>query len=349
VNNIVPVGGHSFFSCGFMSLSGPNRKKISVVIPTYRRPELLLRCIQALITQDFPSPDFEIIVVSDGYDADSYEAVGRFNPKALPVIKYFQLPRKGGPAAARNRGWQQALGELIAFTDDDCIPDRQWLSGLWKIYHESGKKTAAFTGRTIVPMPPIPTDYELNIAQLEKAEFITANCACTKKAMLTVGGLDERFTMAWREDSDLQFKFIEKNIPIFRVPEAVVTHPVRKAPWGVSIKEEKKGVFNALLYKKYPQLYKEKIQPNPPWNYYLILLCIIIFVAGLGLGNDIAALAGVTGWLLATIWFTIKRLSRTSHSIRHVWEMFATSLVIPFLSLYYRFYGALKYKVLLIP
>jgi glycosyltransferase involved in cell wall biosynthesis len=325
--------------------------KISIVVPTYRRPDLLLRCINALLKQDFSSSDFEIIVISDGYDSSSYEAVGRFNPKASPVLKYYQLPKKSGPAAARNRGWQQALGELIAFTDDDCIPDSHWLSALWEAYTETRhiKKAVAFTGQTIVPLPSNPTDYELNIAQLEKAEFITANCACTKKAMLSVGGFDERFTMAWREDSDLQFKFIEMKIPVYRVNNAVVTHPVRKAPWGISIKEEKKGLFNALLYKKYPHLYKEKIQPHPPWHYYFILLCIIILIVGLITSNATIIWAGAGGWLIASLWFTMKRLARTSHTWRHVWEMFITSLIIPFLSLYYRFYGSLKYKVILVP
>src|SRR5690606_228568 len=101
-----------------------------------------------------------------------------------------------------------------------------------------------------------------------KADFVTANCACTRAALERVHGFDEAFTMAWREDSDLEFRFINQRVPIRFVQQAVVTHPVRKASWGVSLKEQKKSMFNALLYKKYPSLYREKIMKRPLWNYY---------------------------------------------------------------------------------
>ena len=71
--------------------------------------------------------------------------------------------------------------------------------------------------------------------------------------------------MAWREDSDLEFRLLQQGIPIWRLQNALVIHPVRKASWGVSLKEQKKGMFNALLYKKYPGLYRKKIQPRPGW------------------------------------------------------------------------------------
>ena len=308
-----------------------------------------MRCIHALLQQDFPARDFEIVIVSDGYDGSTFEVAGRFNVKMQPAVRYYNLTQKSGPAAARNRGWQQALGELIVFTDDDCVPDSGWLSAIWNKYKETGLSEAAFSGRTIVPISTPPTDYELNIANLEKAEFITANCAVTKKALLKVGGLDERFKMAWREDSDLQFKLIEKGVNIFKVETAIVTHPVRKAKWGISIKEEKKGIFNALLYKKYPTLYKQKIRPEPPWHYYFIIVCLITAVIGLVIHNEYVAVAGGSGWLLGTLWFTIKRLSSTSRSADHIAEMLFTSMIIPLLSLYYRIYGSLKYGVMLIP
>jgi glycosyltransferase involved in cell wall biosynthesis len=324
--------------------------KISVVIPTYKRPQLLLRCIKALFQQKFPKEDYEIIVVSDGFDDETEESLMSFFNLPKPSFHYFPLPKKSGPAAARNVGWQFADSELIAFTDDDCIPDVNWLSELWNAYQANKKSLIAFSGRTIVPLPSAnPTDYERNIAQLENAEFITANCACTKLALEKVGGLDEQFTMAWREDSDLQFKFIESSIPVVKVNGAIITHPVRKAPWGISIKEEKKGIFNALLYKKYPRLYKSKIQPNPPWHYYAIALLIILFFVGLFQRSASLSLIAGTSWLSLTIWFALKRLSSTSHSIRHVMEMMFTSAIIPILSLYWRFYGSWKYKVLLIP
>lgn len=323
--------------------------KISVVIPTYQRPALLLRCFEALLAQNFTKDDYEIIVVSDGEDPATSRALASQQLEKFPVVEYYALPVKAGPAAARNFGLMLARGELVVFTDDDCIPGTAWLAAMWSAYERKERKEVAFSGHTVVPLKKEPTDYEKNISRLAAAEFITANCACSKAALYRVGGFDERFKMAWREDSDLQFKFIEYGIPIIKVPAAVVTHPVRKAPWGISIREERKGMFNALLYKKFPGLYRQKIQPNPPWHYYAIALFLILFLIGIFTDNRLLQIGGFSGWFLMTSWFAWRRLRDTSHSWKHVSEMMFTSAVIPVLSLFWKFYGSWKYKVLLIP
>lgn len=299
--------------------------------------------------QKFRKEDYEIIVVSDGVDDLTSGALESMAVERYPFLQYFALAVKGGPAAARNFGLMLSRGELVVFTDDDCIPDEGWLQAMWSAYEGHGKEEIAFSGNTVVPLKREPTDYEKNISKLAAAEFITANCACTKDALYKVGGFDERFKMAWREDSDLHFKFIQQGIPVVKVNDAVVTHPVRKAPWGISIREERKGMFNALLYKKFPGLYREKIQPDPPWHYYAISFFLILFVAGLLTDKPIPKIAGLSGWLAMTGWFAWKRLRDTSHSWDHVAEMMFTSAVIPVLSLFWKFYGSWKYKVLLIP
>src|SRR5688572_20942370 len=281
--------------------------KISVVVPTYKRPQLLLRCIDALLRQDFHKNEYEIIVVSDGPDAETQVSIDGLK-KDAPTIRFIATVKKGGPAAARNVGWRSSKAKLVVFTDDDCLPDRNWLRGFWNAFLKTPGSKAAFTGRTIVPISKNPTDYERNISHLAVAEFITANCACTPTALSIVGGFDEAFTMAWREDSDLQFKFIENKIAIIPVPESVVTHPVRKAPWGVSIKDEKKGIFNALLYKKYPELYKKRIQPVAPWHYYAIVLSVIVFLIGILVSNQSVAWTAFAVWAVLTTWFAFRRL-----------------------------------------
>lgn len=317
--------------------------KISVVIPTYRRPDLLVKCIEALNRQTFLKNDYEIIVVSDGMDEVTDQAI-KSNPD-FERVKYFFTPEKKGPAAARNMGWLEAKGTLIAFTDDDCIPDTNWLQAIWQEY--KGEELIAFTGKMVVPVSESPTDYERNIANLEVAEFVTANCVCTKLALICTGGFDERFRMAWREDSDLHFKLLEQNIPIRSIP-AVVVHPVRKAPWGVSLKEQKKGIFNALLYKKYPDLYRLRIKPKPSWNYYITVLLFAGLIIGLLLHSTILTIVCTVGWLILTLNFTFKRLANTSRSPVHVLEMLFTSMLIPFFSIYWQFYGDLKFRALLL-
>lgn len=318
--------------------------KISVVIPTYQRPALLHKCLQALNEQCFDKQHFEIIVVSDGPDEPTKKLVQQFFIQSELVIRYFFLAKKMGPAAARNLGWKRADGYLIAFTDDDCMPAKNWLQDLCCAY--KGEALMAFSGTVKVPVSAKPTDYEKNTAGLERASFITANCCCTKQALELTGGFDERFSMAWREDSDLEFKLLMHKIPVAKLPGAIVIHPVRKAPWGVSIAEQKKGMYNALLYKKYPRQYRSAIQPAPPIDYYAIVLMVLCFIiAGLW-QKDYLMHAALAIWLLLLARLIIKRLASTSHAIDHVAEMIVTSFVIPFVSVYWQLYGAWRFKVL---
>jgi glycosyltransferase involved in cell wall biosynthesis len=323
--------------------------KISVVIPTYRRPELLLLCVNAIACQSMDTSDFEIIVVSDGPDGRTSEIMQAFG-KTHPYVrvKFLSTDTKRGPAAARNKGWVNSNGELVAFTDDDCIPDKDWLAFFWKAYTDCKVPAIAFTGKTTVPISLRPTDYELNISHLETAEFITANCAVSRSALEQVNGFDERFTIAWREDSDLHFKFILAGIDVIRVDDAHVTHPVRKHKWAISLKEEKKGVFNVLLYKKYPELYRKKIERKVQLNYYFICISFMLMVTGLILNVKLLMIGGFIFWATLTIMFIAKRLKNTTHTFSHVMEMFVTSIGIPWLSLYYRLKGSLKYKTLLL-
>jgi glycosyltransferase involved in cell wall biosynthesis len=316
------------------------------VIPTYRRPKLLLKCLNALQKQRFDPKAFEIIVVSDGPDKLTENMLAGWINESLPRLRFYHTAEKKGPAAARNYGWLNAKGELIAFTDDDCVPGENWLQAFYSRYQQEA--CVAFTGKTIVPVPQKPTDYELNIAHLQTADFITANCCCTKKALAATGGFDEQFTMAWREDSDLEFKLIEANIPIYKVPDAMVTHPVRQVPWGISIKEQKKTMYNALLYKKFPGLYRQKIQPAPPVNYYVTIVAFLTMVCGLMVQNKVLFMAGLITWAGLSLWLILRRLRSTTLAPQHFIEMVVTSLFIPFLSIYWQWFGAIKYRVLFV-
>lgn len=321
--------------------------KVSIVIPTYQRSPLLKRCLEALVSQDFKEEEYEIIVVTDGLDKETNNLF--IQPELFSFfgnIYCYSLPYKKGPAAARNAGWRIARGELVLFTDDDCIPSGNWIKNFYNAFRFYGQCDIALTGRIVVPLPPSPTDFELNIAKLESADFVTANCACTKRALEMVNGFDEAFTMAWREDSDLEFCLLKKEIPIKKIEEAIVVHPARKAPWGVSLKEQRKSMFNALLFKKHPELYKEKIGPPAVRNYYLMIILLITFFAEWFRDSKVIALICLAAWLYLTIAFILKRLNNASLSINHITEMIATSVLIPFVSVFWNIYGAVKFKVL---
>jgi glycosyltransferase involved in cell wall biosynthesis len=249
---------------------------VSVVIPTHRRPHLLYRCLLSLQYQTLDPEAFEVIVVDDGRDGLTREVVGHVAARrpARPSVRYLAPPDGArGPAAARNCGWRAARGEIVAFTDDDTVPQPGWLA---EGVRAMAPGVDAAAGRVHVPIPAEPTDYQRNVKRLEEAEFVTANCFVRRAVLARVGGFDERFTRPWREDSDLHFALLERRARLVRARYAVVLHPVREAPWGVSLKEQRNMLFDALLFKKHPRLYRERIRARPPLRYYATVLALLM-------------------------------------------------------------------------
>jgi GT2 family glycosyltransferase len=323
--------------------------RISVVVPTFRRAALLRRCLDALIAQRIDPDAFEIIVVDEGHEDCVRELVLRIAQWIrAPQIRYMRPAHARGLAAARNRGWRVAKGALIAFTDDDTIPAPDWLEAGARAF-ENNRQWIALSGD--VPMPleiesDTPTDRERMTAGVEPAEFVTANAFVWRAALQAIDGFDERFTRALRADSDLQFRLLTQVGQVGHCAEARVVHPVPDEPWGVCLREQRKTYFDALLYKKHPRLYRERIRRMPPWDYYLIVALVVIAPVLLIAGMDESAVGCALAVLAIVGRLAWKRLRSTDYSPRRLLEMLATSAVIPFLSVYWRVRGALRFKVL---
>lgn len=326
--------------------------QVSVVVPTFKRPDLLDLCLSALLRQDFPRERYEIIIADDAFEreevrmsAATRKRVEEMGREAGIRVTYVPVSGEHGPSAARNQGWRRAQGTIIAFTDDDTIPDREWLTIGCAAFTD---EVLAVAGRTVVPLPENPTDYELNESGLSRAEFITANCFVRKNALSIVGGFDERFAMAWREDSDLHFRLLKLGggeRAVKREPRALVVHPVRPAGFAVCIKQARKVAYNALLYKKHPKLYRERIQKHPPLRYYAMIALLLFSFVFAGSGHAESAQVCFFGWLVLVLEFTWLRLKRTTRRPLHVIEMFLTSALLAPLAIYWRLHGAIKFRV----
>ena len=317
---------------------------VSVVVPTYRRPEMLRRCLAALAAQSLPPERYEVIVCDDEPGAPTRTVVDGFRAGVeqggLPGLRYLPVTATQGPAGARNAGWRAALAPVIAFTDDDTIPDPGWLeSGLESM--TSG--VAAATGRIVMPIPDKPSDQQRDAGGLRLAEFATANCFVRTDALEAVGGFDERFRLAWREDSDLHFSLIEQGCRIAWAPRAVVHHPLRPAPFAAGLAMQRKVMFDVLLYRKHRGLYRRRIRKHPPWFYLLVTACLTAAVLALLSGE--AVIAGVCAalWLALSLGFFAHRLKGTSLDSRNVADLLLTSLLIPPLSIFWRMAGILRF------
>jgi glycosyltransferase involved in cell wall biosynthesis len=319
---------------------------VSVVVPTARRPELLSRCLEALLAQDLPPDQYEVIVVDDAGCQATRRVVESCATARTdgPQFRYLLTAGCRGPAVARNLGWLAAHAPIIAFTDDDCVPCADWLRRGLAAF-DGPAPIDGVAGRLVVPLPDRPTDYERDVANLEGAEFATANCFYRRSAIDAVGGFDERFPIAWREDSDLFFRMLEVDARLIHRPDAVVIHPVRPAAWGVSLRQQRKSMFNALLYKKHPRRYRQRVQAAPPWHYYAILASVVGLLVGFTRRDRVLQLGMAALWLSMTGRFCARRLRGTSRAPAHVAEMAVTSALIPPLSIFWRLRGAIRYRV----
>lgn len=323
---------------------------VSVVVPTCGRIDLLGRCLAALLGQDLDPRRYDIIVVDDQPDSRTRALVTHLNAGAAaaaatvpaPAITYLANHGVHGPAAARNLGWRGARAPIVAFTDDDTVPSPGWLRNGLAAFDDS---VDALCGRVEMPLPASPTDYERDAQQLETAEFVTANCFCRKSVLDALGGFDERFRLAWREDSDLHFRLLAMGARIAQAPQALVVHPVRPAPWGVSLLQVRKIAFDALLYKKHPGLYRQKIRATARWDYYAIVGALLLAVFAAAAGYPALAAAGAIAWCVPTLLLTARRLRGTTLRASHVAEMALTSALIPPLAVFWRVVGAIRFRV----
>jgi glycosyltransferase involved in cell wall biosynthesis len=199
---------------------------VSVVVPTFNRAEALRACLGALADQDYPADRYEVVVVDDG----SIPAEAHAN-RAIADASRVRLVQQSnrGPAAARNHGVRVANGEYVAFTDDDCLPTRSWLSRL----SADATPTSARGGRTVntVANDPCADATQLLIDYLydyyrerDGAFFTSNNLLMERRHLLELGGFDESMPYAGAEDREVCGRWRQRGWHLELVADAVVHH-----------------------------------------------------------------------------------------------------------------------------
>src|SRR5918993_330216 len=216
-------------------------ERSSVVVPTLGRPSLDV-LLDALAAAPGPGPA-ELVLVDDR------PAGAPLQPQrpGLPPIRVVRTGG-GGPARARNLGWRTARTEWIAFLDDDVVPDPDWYQRLEQDLAALPAEVAGGPGRGRGPPPDDrrPTDWERGPAGLATSSWITADLAYRRSALAAVGGFDERFPRAFREDSDLALRVMDTGARLVR-GQRWVTHPVRPADRWVSVRVQAGNADDVLM------------------------------------------------------------------------------------------------------
>jgi GT2 family glycosyltransferase len=318
---------------------------VSIVVVTRDRPHLLSHCLASLLWQRFDRSRYEIIVVDDQPSSCTRDIVTDWAMHAKrtgPKVTYLPSDGPHGIAAARNRGWRAACGAVIAFTNDDTVARADWLQNGWAGFEHN---VQAVWGRVVVPYVNASGEYERHMKNMEQIEFASANCFCRKQILEELGGFDERFEQAWREDADLYFRLLRRSERVVHAPSAIMTHPIRPAAWGESLRQQKRIQADALLYKKHPQLYRQRICASPQWDCYLIVAALISLIAALAAGQLVVASAAAATWLFLTAWFGVQRLAPAPTTISHVAETVIAAMLVPPLALFWRLTAAVKFRV----
>lgn len=202
--------------------------KVSVIIPTYNRPDLLRDCLRSVAALDGDCSQLEVIVVDDGSRV-SCETVAR---EVLQGMRYVYLRQENsGPAVARNSGAACAGGQYLAFLDDDCRLRRDWLQKLGGeldgVAMLAGRTVNGLEGNLFSAASQDLVDYlylYFNSGQ-PNARFVTSNNMIVPAAGYSrIGGFSPLFTGAAAEDRDFCDRWLREGFAIRYVPTAVVEH-----------------------------------------------------------------------------------------------------------------------------
>lgn len=205
-------------------------KSVSVIIPTFRDGKILTQCLDALSRQSYPSELTEIIVVDN---TPEFEL--RDREPALASVRLLHEPRQGS-YAARNRGISEAYGDILAFTDADCLPYPNWIDeGTHALTGHPGGALIAGKIEVFAQDPQRPTAVELfQIGHAFPQELYantrqfgaTANVFVPRDVVEIVGPFDH--TLVSGGDGEFGRRVHAAGFPIAYAEHATVRHPARR-------------------------------------------------------------------------------------------------------------------------
>jgi glycosyltransferase involved in cell wall biosynthesis len=242
----------------FVTLNGtcppalPKTPMVSVVICAYNAERTMLPCLESLRKLDYPN--FEVIIVDDGSRDRTAEISMGF-----PEFRLIRQANKG-LSVARNVGLHAARGDLIAYTDSDCVVDPHWLTLMVRTLteknfdgcggpnyapHEDGWIEACCAASPGAPCHVLTAD--------DVAEHLAGcNMIFTKAALVKVGGFDPQFTSAG-DDVDVCWRILDSGMRLGFCPAAFVWHFRRNTIKAYYGQQRGYGRAEAMLYARYPE------------------------------------------------------------------------------------------------
>src|SRR3954470_20552320 len=315
-------------------------ERSSVVVPTVGRPSLDV-LLDALAAAPGPRPA-ELILVDDRPTGSPL----RPERPGLPPVRVVRTGG-GGPARARNLGWRTARTEWIAFLDDDVVPDPDWYERFDDDLAGLGPDVAGSQGRVRVPLPEDrrPTDWERGTAGLATSAWITADLAYRRAALAAVGGFDERFPRAFREDSDLALRVMDTGARLVR-GQRWITHPVRPVDRWVSVRVQAGNADDVLMRRLHGPDWRRRADAalgRRPQHLAVTAACLAALALAAARQPRAAGLAA-GAWLAGTAEFAWRRIAPGPRTRDEVTTMALTSAAIPALATWHWLKGVVRHR-----
>lgn len=282
------------------------RPHVSVVVSTYQRAADLPGLVAALEAQTYPLDDVEVVIVDNGSTDGTDEVLSRLTASSPLDIHPVSLELNDGSSGGRNAGWRAASGEIIAFTDDDCLPEPDWLKEGLQAMEEG---VVLVQGRTEPQRKVRALERGAGSARMDGL-YPTCNVFYRRDVLESTGGFDraDGVKLGFRSGSfGSGYGFGEDTMLAWRVarsgrvayaPDAVVRHAVTRP----ALREY---VVRNWIVGSFPALVREV----PELRDLLLRRKVFLGYRRLPLYATIAALIGPFRWIAAgtTLWWIVAR------------------------------------------
>lgn len=288
--------------------------KASIVVPCFNAERTIARCVEACLQQDYPN--LELIFVDDGSDDSTTAILGTYD--GITVV----TQKNKGPAAARNLGWRVSSGQIVCFTDADCVPNPRWVSRLVERYTHLavggvGGSYNLANAESWLARCIQEESQQLHLGMPNHTNFLGSFNASYRRSVLEqADGFDERFRRASGEDNDLSYRVIDLGYKLSFDAANSVAHYHPEHLWSYMRRQFWHGYWRIELYKKHPNrlhgddLYSLPVFVQLPLSLLAVLAWALSWVTHIILYLAIALSALV---LLGEIPMTGAIVRRTRH------------------------------------
>jgi hypothetical protein len=311
------------------AIESTGQEKVTAAIIS-TRPGLVIRCLRSLLQQSLAPELYTILVVAD-YDDELVRE---------PLVRWIH----GAPksiAGKRTIALRETKTELIAFTDDDCVADTNWLKKGMEYLAEHPEEVGV-QGRIVVPEIREEGPNLRENKRLERPLFQTSNIFYRTVVLREVGGFDARFSFQ-REDVDLGFTLLQAGFRTGFEAEAVVQHPVRSGEYWDLIKTAYRKRFDPLLRYKHPELFSAQLGSLLPGSFIVMIIAWLLVPAGFFVPR-VPVLGAPVLLAASAILLTVRRHWKTGGWLKYGPASFASMLVAPLVAAFVIIIGLIRWR-----